>query len=37
MRWNMQHATKLFDWSVILTALSDGSGTEVSISFTGEP
>jgi hypothetical protein len=37
MRWNMQHATKLFDWSVILYALSDGSGTEVSISFTGEP
>ncbi len=37
MRWNMQHATKLFDWSVILHALSDGTGTEVSISFTGEP
>lgn len=37
MRWNMQHATKLFDWSVILYSLSDGSGTEVSISFTGEP
>lgn len=37
MRWNMQHATKLFDWSVILYALSDGTGTEVSISFTGEP
>jgi hypothetical protein len=37
MRWNMQHATKLFDWSVILYALSGGSGTEVSISFTGEP
>jgi hypothetical protein len=37
MRWNMQHATRLFDWSVILYSQSDGSGTDVSISFTGEP
>jgi len=37
VRWNMTHPTKFFDWSVILTTRSDGSGTDVSITFTGEP
>ena len=35
-RWIIQHASIGFQWGVTIQPSSAGTGTEVSISFTGE-
>lgn len=35
-RWIIQHASIMFQWGVTIQPSASGSGTEVSISFTGE-